>query len=57
MTNFGTDSEVRHKQYGGECALLNKESTRSFLNLFKMRNIPCADLEVQRNNTKESVLY
>ena len=33
MTNFvkkkktaGTDSEVRHKQYGGECALLNKES-------------------------------
>ena len=41
----------------GERVLLNKESTRSLLNLFEMRNISCTDLEVRHNNVNESILY
>ena len=41
----------------GERVLLNKESTRSLLSLFEMRNTSCTNLEVQHNNVKESVLY
>ena len=52
-----TDLDVQHNNTKESVLLLNKESTRSLLNLFEMRNISCTDLEVEHNNMKESVLY
>ena len=45
------------QQCEGECSLLNKESTRSHLNLSEMRGTTYTDLDVQHNNVEESALY